>query len=82
MDFTKDCSRHNLILFLVPLIWAELFQQVYSLINTSVVSRVLDYRAVAVIGACSGFISLRGNLMSGMLFGCGIYIGKAVGSRN
>lgn len=80
MDFTKGYSRHDLIYFLIPLIAAELFQQVYSLINTVVVSQVLDYQAVAVLGACSGFFSVRSDLICGMLYGFGIYMGKAVGS--
>lgn len=80
MDFTKDYSRRDMICFLIPLIMAELFQQIYSLINTVVVNHVLDYSAVAVIGASSGFLSVRGNLISGMMYGFGIYMGKAVGS--
>ena len=82
MDFTKGYSRRDLIRFLVPLIAAELFQQIYSLINTIVVNRVLDHSAVAVIGACSGFLSIRGNLIAGMILGFGIYISRAVGSRD
>lgn len=82
MDFTKDYSRQNLTRFLIPLIAADLFQQIYSLINTIVVSRVLNYRAVAVIGTCSGFLAIRSNLLSGMLFGFGIYLGKAMGSKD
>lgn len=82
MDFTKGYSRHDLIRFLIPLIAAELFQQLYSFINAIVVNQVLDYRAVAVIGACSGFLSIRGNLIAGMIFGFGIYMGRAVGSGN
>lgn len=82
MDFTKGYSRNDLIRFMIPLIAAELFQQVYALINTVVVSDVLNYQAVAVIGACSGFMSVRGDLICGMLYGFGIYLGKAVGSSD
>lgn len=80
MDFTGDYSRRDLTRFLIPLIAAELFQQLYSLINSIVVEQVLDYRAVAVIGACSAFLSIRDNLISGMMYGFGIYLGRAVGS--
>ncbi|MDO5415798.1 MAG: MATE family efflux transporter [Lachnospiraceae bacterium] len=82
MDFTKQDSGKDLICFLIPLIAAELFQQVYALINTIVVSHVLDYRAVAVIGACSGFLAVRSNFICGMMYGFGIYLGKAVGRND
>lgn len=82
MDFTGSYSRQNMLRFLIPLLAAESFQQLYGLINTVVVNHVLDYRAVAVIGACSGLISIRNNLLSGMIFGFGIYLGKAVGSAD
>lgn len=82
MNFTKDYSRRDLIRFLIPLLAADLFQQLYALINAIVVNRVLDYSAVAAIGACSGFLAIRTNLISGMMFGFGIYLGKAVGSKD
>ena len=56
MDFTGAYRRRDFVRFLIPLIAAELFQQIYGLINTAVVSRTLNYTALAVIGSCSGLL--------------------------
>lgn len=80
MDFTGTYRRRDFVCFLIPLIAAELFQQIYGLINTAVVSRALDYSALAVVGSCSGLLEVRGNILTGMFYGFGIYLGTAVGS--
>ena len=80
MDFTGAYSRTAFVRFLLPLMGAELFQQIYGLINTAVVSRTLDDTALAVMGACSGLLAIRGNILAGMFYGFGICLGTAVGS--
>lgn len=80
MDFTGACRPKALARFLIPLMAAELFQQVYGLINTAVVSRALDDTALAVMGACGGLLAIRGKVLAGMFYGFGICLGRAVGS--
>lgn len=80
MDFTGAYSPRAFARFLVPLMAAELFQQVYGLINTAVVSHALDDTALAVMGACSGLLAVRGKVLAGMFYGFGICLGRAVGS--
>lgn len=65
-DFTKEPNKKELTLFLLPIICSGIFQQLYSLINTAVVSRYLSYEAVAVIGACSSYHSLQNFIFVGM----------------
>ena len=77
MDFTGACRPKALARFLIPLIAAELFQQVYGLINTAVVSRALDDTALAVMGACGGLLAIRGRVLAGMFYGFGICLGTA-----
>ena len=80
MDFTGAYSRTAFARFLLPLMAAELFQQIYGLINTAVVSWALDDTALAVMGACSGLLAVRGKVLAGMFYGFGICLGRAVGS--
>lgn len=80
MDFTGAYSPRAFARFLIPLMAAELFQQIYGLINTAVVSHALDDTALAVIGACSGLLAVRGKVLAGMFYGFGICLGAAVGS--
>ena len=80
MDFTGAYCPRAFARFLVPLMAAELFQQVYGLINTAVVSWALDDTALVVMGACSGLLAVRGKVLAGMFYGFGICLGRAVGS--
>ena len=66
MDFTKDIKQKELIFFMTPLIFSAAFQQLYTLINTSVVSHYQSYEAVAVIGACTALSSLFNFAVGGM----------------
>ena len=80
MDFTGTYCSSAFARFLIPLMAAELFQQIYGLINTAVVSWALDDTALAVMGACSGLLAVRGRVLAGMFYGFGICLGTAVGS--
>ena len=80
VDFIGTYRRIDLVRFLLPLMAAELFQQIYGLINTAVVSWALEDTALAVMGACSGLLAVRGNILTGMFYGFGICLGTAVGS--
>lgn len=80
MDFTGAYCRTAFARFLLPLMAAELIQQIYGLINTAVVSWALDDTALAVMGACSGLLAVRGKVLAGMFYGFGICLGRAVGS--
>ena len=81
MDFTKDIKQRELILFMAPLIFSAAFQQLYTLINTSVVSHYQSYEAVAVIGACTALSSLFNFAVGGMTSGFGFYIGNCIGAQ-
>ena len=80
--FTGTYCRTAFVRFLLPLMAAEVFQQIYGLINTAVVSWALDDTALAVLGACSGLLAVRGKVLAGMFYGFGICLGAAVGSGN
>ena len=79
MEFTGAYCPKAFARFLIPLMAAELFQQIYGLINTAVVSWALDDTALAVMGACSGLLAVRGRVLAGMFYGFGICLGTAVG---
>lgn len=82
MDFTKDYSRAMLLRFFFPVALAAVFENIYSLVSVSLVSHVLNARAVAVIGACSPVGSFQSSLVNGLSFGIGIYLGRCVGSHD
>ena len=79
-DFTREQSGKELAFFLLPMICSGMFQQVYSLINTAVVSRYLSYDSVAVIGACQPYASMQGFVCVGMTTGFGFYLFRCIGT--
>lgn len=81
-DFIKEPDKKELTLFLMPLICSGVFQQVYGLVNTAVVSRYLSYQAVAVIGACSKYYNMQDFIFVGMTTGFGFYIYRCIGTKN
>ena len=81
MDFTKEIKHKDLLMFMTPLIFSAAFQQLYTVINTGVVSHYQSYEAVAVIGACTAFTSLYNFAVGGMTSGFGFHIGKCIGSE-
>ncbi len=81
MDFTKEIKQAEWIRFMAPLIFSAMFNQMYALINTFVVSHYQTYEAVAVIGACTAFTSFYNFAVSGMTSGFGFYIGNCIGSH-
>ena len=81
-DFTKKWDMRLLLSFMMPLIVSELFQEVYALVNTAVISKVRSYEAVAVMGSVSSLTTLRSYLFVDMTAGFGIFLAKCIGSQN
>lgn len=82
LNFTGEPQKRELHFFLLPLIFSGAFQQLYSLINTAVVSRYLSYESVAVIGACAPYISMQDFLFTGMTTGFSFYIYRCIGTED
>lgn len=82
MDFTKEIKQRDLLMFMTPLIFTAAFQQVYTVVNTTVVSHYQSYEAVAVMGACTAFTSLYNFAVGGMTSGFGFHIGKCIGAKD
>lgn len=80
MNFTGEQKKAELYFFLIPILCSGAFQQLYSLINTAVISRYLSYESVAVIGACAPYASLQDFLFAGMTTGFSFYIYRCIGT--
>lgn len=80
LNFTGEQKKAELYFFLIPILCSGAFQQLYSLINTAVISRYLSYESVAVIGACALYASLQDFLFAGMTTGFSFYIYRCIGT--
>ena len=81
-DFTQKIGNRELGDFLFPFFLSAGFQCIYTMVNTAVVSRYLSQKAVAVIGACSGCVSIIDAMLPALISGFGIYLSRCIGSRD
>ena len=81
-DFTQKIGNRELGCFLFPFFLSAGFQCIYALVNTAVVSRYLSQEAVAVIGACSGCVSIVDSMLPALISGFGIYLSRCIGSND
>ena len=79
-DFTQKIENRELRRFLFPFFLSAGFQCIYTMVNTAVVSRYLSQEAVAVIGACTGCVTIFNSMLPAFISGFGIYITRCIGS--
>ena len=53
-DMTKGSPAKLILLFAVPLMLGNIFQQLYTMVDTIVVGQVAGVQALAALGAVSG----------------------------
>ncbi len=80
-DMTQGSPLKLIMWFSVPLFVGNIFQQVYSIVDTIVAGHNLGSGAVAAIGATSSIYSLIIGFLSGLNSGYGIVIARAFGAH-
>lgn len=81
-DMTEGSPLRLILAFAVPLFIGNIFQQVYSMVDTMVVGYHLGDSAIAAIGATSSLYSLVINFAGGLNNGYGIVVTQRFGSHN
>ncbi|MBR4954254.1 MAG: MATE family efflux transporter, partial [Oscillospiraceae bacterium] len=81
-DMTSGSPLRLILLFAIPLFIGNIFQQIYSIVDTMVVGYHLGNDAIAAIGASSSMYSLIINLACGLNNGYGIVITQRFGSHD
>ena len=81
-DMTTGAPMPLVLAFAVPLLISDVFQQVYSIVDTMVVGHVLGDAAISAIGATSALYALLISLASSMNTGFSIVITQAFGARD
>lgn len=72
-------SKH-LLSFSLPLLFGNLFQQLYNMVDSVVVGRFVGANALAAVGACSSIGFLFFSLSSGLALGIGIIVSQYFGA--
>ena len=81
-DMTKGDPVKVILLFAVPLLIGNIFQQVYNIVDTMAAGYNLGDSAIAAIGATSSLFSVLVDFASGMNSGFGIIIARSYGAKD
>lgn len=81
-DMTKGSPMRLIILFTLPMLLGNMFQQLYSSVDSIVVGRFVSVQAMAAIGATSSMLYFFLNITIGLSNGLGIVISQYFGAKN
>lgn len=81
MDMTEGNSMKLIMKFSIPLLIGNLFQQVYSLVDSVVVGRHLGANALGGVGSVGMISFLFFSLCNGMASGIGVVISRYFGAK-
>ena len=82
MDMTKGNSVKQILIFAIPLFIGNIFQQVYSMVDTMVAGYNLGDSAIAAIGVTSSLYALLIDFASGFNSGCAIVVTQCFGAHD
>ena len=78
-DMTQGCIWKQLLLFALPLLVGQIFQQLYNTIDSVVVGRYVGKEALAAVGATGNVVNALINFFSGLATGAGVVISSISG---
>ncbi|MDO5541300.1 MAG: MATE family efflux transporter [Eubacteriales bacterium] len=81
-DLLKDKILKALIIFALPLLISNIFQQFYNTVDTMIVGNVLGDTSLAAIGACGAIYELMIGFALGVGNGMSIVIARCYGAGN
>ena len=81
-DFTVGNPWKNILFFCIPILISNIFQQLYSMVDTIIVGQTISLSALAAVG-CTGSISfLVIGFVSGITSGFGVMMAQYFGAKN
>lgn len=82
VDLVKDNILRCLIIFAIPLLISNIFQQLYNTMDTVIIGNVLGDMSLAAIGACAAVYDLLVGFALGIGNGLSIVVARAYGSND
>jgi len=79
---TEGTIWKQLLLFSVPLLLGNLFQQMYNAVDSIVVGNYIGPQALAAVGSSAPVINLLVSIFMGISVGAGVIISRYFGARN
>lgn len=81
-DMTQGSPLKNIVLFSLPVLAGNLFQQLYNMVDAVIVGRVLGPDALAAVGATGCLMFLVLGFANGIAQGFSVMIAQAFGAGN
>ena len=82
MDMTQGSIMKLLILFAVPLLLGNLFQQLYNTVDVLVVGNFVGKEALAAVGSVASIINMLVLFFNGVSIGAGVVISHYFGAQD
>ena len=79
---TEGNISRNIVLFALPVFLGQLLQQLYNIIDSIVVGKVLGSQALAAVSSSGSLIFLLVGFIQGLFMGAGVIIGKRYGAKD
>ena len=74
VDMTTGSPLKHILVFTIPLVIGNLFQQLYNMVDSIVVGQYVGKTALAAVGACGSMNFLFFSLSFGLSNGVGILV--------
>ena len=81
-DMTKGSPLRLILMFTLPLFVGNVFQQLYSMVDTIVVGRFVGVDALAAVGSTSGFSFMVVGFAQGLTAGFSVIISQRFGAKD
>lgn len=82
IDMTKGSILRNIVLFTLPLLAGNLFQQLYNMVDTWVIGQTGENGAYAAVGSVAPIINILIGFFSGLASGAGVVISQYYGAKD
>ena len=81
VDMTEGSAFHHLLNFAIPLLFGNLFQQLYTMVDTWVVGNYVSPQAFAAVGTVGPIVNTLIGFFSGLASGAGVVIAQFYGAK-
>lgn len=80
-DMTKGKPSRLILLFSLPMLLGNLFQQLYNVVDTIVVGRFVSYNALAAVGAAFAVMTFINSIIIGLCMGASVLFSHQFGAK-
>lgn len=81
-DMTKGSPLKIFIFFSIPLLIGNIFQQLYSMVDTIIVGRFVGVNALAAVGTTGSMFFLVNGMIIGITSGFGVLVSQKFGAKD